>query len=295
MIGGELEIESRDGGTRVRVRMPALRPAHRLEPDRDPVQERHAGEPLEVVRVARSRAGSRSRRRRRWRAASRRGGPSRAAARPCPGVISSVTLTGTSTAPDFDASARLAAVLEAVRRGVVGVHAQRVRAPAAHEQRRVVHPRVVRAQLAQADQPQREARVARRSPPPGARAPPTIAVGREVHARVAVAELVAQHAGRRCARRARCRAGACAACRGSARARRRPNRSPLGPGAEQQVEQPLRRQPQARQPAEQPQRRDAVRRDRRSRCASSSTTSHSSRASPAGGTTASVYWMNGVV
>ena len=48
-------------------------------------------------------------------------------------------------------------------RGVVGMHPQRVRAPAAHQQRRVVHPRVVRAQLAQADQPQREVGVVGRS------------------------------------------------------------------------------------------------------------------------------------
>ena len=39
--------------------------------------------------------------------------------------------------------ARRAAVLEPVRRGVVGVHPQRLHAVAAHQQRRVVHPRVV--------------------------------------------------------------------------------------------------------------------------------------------------------
>ena len=46
-----------------------------------------------------TRAGSSSRRRRRWPPASRRGGPSRGGARPCPRVISSVTLTG-----DLDAA-----------------------------------------------------------------------------------------------------------------------------------------------------------------------------------------------
>ncbi len=60
-----------------------------------------------------------------------------------PGVISSVTATGTSTAPDFDSSRRGAAVLEPVCRGVVGVDPQRLDAVAAHQQRRVVHPRVV--------------------------------------------------------------------------------------------------------------------------------------------------------
>ena len=83
-----------------------------------------------------------------------------------PGVISSVTSTGTSTEPDSEVSARNVAIPEAGRRGVVGMDPQRLRAPAAHQQGRVVHPGVVRAQLAQADQPQRKVRrrAVRRTP-----------------------------------------------------------------------------------------------------------------------------------
>ena len=47
----------------------------------------------------------------------------------------------------------------------------RVRAAAAHQQRRVVHPRVVGAQLAQPDQPQRERRVVAARRRPGASSP----------------------------------------------------------------------------------------------------------------------------
>ena len=68
-----------------------------------------------------------------------------------------------------------------------------VGAPAAHQQRRVVHPGVVRAQLAQADQPQREVgvvAVARRQP----LAPPRAISGGSRRTRLlAVADLLAHH------------------------------------------------------------------------------------------------------
>ena len=92
-----------------------------------------------------------------------------------PGVISSVTFTGTSTAPLARRAGTTCRRPRAGGRGVLGVDAQRVRAAAAHQQRRVVHPRVVRAQLAQADQPQRESPGRGRSPRPAGRPP---AIGR---------------------------------------------------------------------------------------------------------------------
>ena len=69
-----------------------------------------------------------------------------------PGMISSVTSTGTSIAPDADVDRRVLAVGQPEPLRVVGVHVQRAALLALHERRQVVHPRVVRAQLAPADQ-----------------------------------------------------------------------------------------------------------------------------------------------
>ncbi len=79
-------------------------------------------------------------------------------------------------APARDSSVARLAVLEPAGRGVVGMHAQRLHPAAAHQQRRVVHPGVVRAQLAQADQQQREVRVVLRRPA-GGRARRAISAG----------------------------------------------------------------------------------------------------------------------
>ena len=121
-------------------------------------------------RAARGRSGSDGRQLVHVRAArlvgelpAARGAPSRAAARPCRGIISSVTITGASTEPDCEVIRAMSPSASRGRGGVVGVDAQRVRAAAAHQQRRVVHPGVVRAQLAQPDQAEREVAGRRRS------------------------------------------------------------------------------------------------------------------------------------
>ena len=89
--------------------------------------------------------------------------------------------------------AREGAVRKVGRGGVAGMDAQRVRAAAAHQQRRVVHPGVVRAQLAQADQAERELRRCA----VGALEPVDLAERSRVadlHAAVGVAHTVAEHA-----------------------------------------------------------------------------------------------------
>ena len=74
-----------------------------------------------------------------------------------------------------------------------------------------------------------------------------------------------------------------------------PEQVPLGAGAQQELRDPARLRPQAGQAAEDPRRAWTENGTIPIRFAISSITSHSSRASPAGGTTASVYWMKGVV
>ena len=69
-------------------------------------------------------------------------------------MIASVTSTGTTTLAGARADRRRAAVGQAEPLGVVGVHVHRAAILAADEVRQVVHPRVVRAQVAATDQDQ---------------------------------------------------------------------------------------------------------------------------------------------
>ena len=76
-----------------------------------------------------------------------------------PGVISSVTLTPTTSAPDLDSSlASPPSSIPCSSASSGWIRSEWV-AAAAHQQRGVVHPGVVRAQLAHPDQPERVARI----------------------------------------------------------------------------------------------------------------------------------------
>ena len=75
-----------------------------------------------------------------------------------PGIISSLTSTGTSTLPASRRDAGRLAVDEADARRVVGVDEQRAAVLALHEHLHVVHPRVVRAQVAAAHEHERRRR-----------------------------------------------------------------------------------------------------------------------------------------
>ena len=69
-----------------------------------------------------------------------------------PGMMSSVVSTGASSEPAAELIQRGLAVGETEPLGVVGMDVERAALLALHERRQVVHPRVVRAQLAAADQ-----------------------------------------------------------------------------------------------------------------------------------------------
>ena len=194
MMDGTLDIETSDArNPRARQRAASQRLAGRRSraPAR-PAPGCRSGTPSRPAargpRARRSPAGSRSRRACSLASRQPPRWPQPCGSATVPGVISSVTLTRHVDRAGLRLEPRLAAVLETVRRGVVGMDAQRMLAAAAHQQRRVVHPRVVGAQLAQADQPQREARVVA----VGRRQPRELGRDRrrrEPHALVAVAQL----------------------------------------------------------------------------------------------------------
>ena len=228
------------------------------------------------------------------RPASRRGGPSRAAARRRPAITSSVTRTGTSTSPLLEREPRGAAVLEAVALGVVGMD----RAAAARGRRASAAARCASTSCASAARAGRSAAAGS----PGRRRS-------RVPSRVDLARSApggrGGPCGRRGARARRARRSGCSArhdavrVRGAATSatrppRRRPNRSPSRPGAQQQVDEALRRHPVAelRQQRAAPGARTGATPISRE---IASMISHSSRASPRGATTASEYWTNGVV
>ena len=155
-------------------------------------------------------------------------------------------------------------------------------AAAAHQQRRVVHPGVVRAQLAQADQPQREvAVVAVRD-----RASDPLDLGRDLGGSRCTRPsswriLLARARRRRCARRARSRAALRASRFEAQAAAAQPEQVALRADAQQQVDQPPRRELRTRAVPSQPQRRSTLEGTTPIRAEISSMTSHSWRASPA--------------
>ena len=160
--------------------------------------------------------------------------PLRPCPQPCgtlttPGIIVSVISTGSSIAPRAVATFARGAVGEPARRGVVGMDQQRAARRALHEPLAVVHPRVVRAQVAAADH---------HEPPSGAGARARGAADRRGTSRGAScdacdracrgARAAAARAGRdrcRAARRAACERQA-AACAGRAGAQRERRGSP---------------------------------------------------------------------
>ncbi len=155
-----------------------------------------------------------------------------------PGMMPSVTSTGISTSPTRDRTRRRRAVDEAEPGGVVGVDLERAARLALHQDLDVVHPRVVRAQVAPADEhdlavgaavERRHAgapRRRRRSPRARARSCPTASA--------------APRAGAAGADRGRRRAGSPRAPRATARPRgRAPNPSPYGPVRSMRSSTPL--------------------------------------------------------
>ena len=181
------------------------------------------------------------------------------------------------------------------RGGVLGMDPGGVLAAAAHQQRRVVHPGVVRAQLAQADQAQREVGVVRRCGRRGARPRRRSRARRGGRGGRGGAPSCASPRPRG-ARRARSRAGSRRSFLTLSPPRRSPKRSPLGPVRSSRstsrsgVDEP---------DAGRGRRAGAPRRDAEGttpiRFEISSIISHSWRASPAGSTTGSVMLMKGVV
>ena len=112
----------------------------------------------------------------------RRRGPSRGAGSRRRAGCASVTSTGASTRPTPDVTTAVAPSAQAEPRGVVGMHLQRAARPALHQHLDVVHPRVVRAQVAPADEQQLAvgASAMRPSPPPAVAGRRRARVGRQL-------------------------------------------------------------------------------------------------------------------
>ena len=289
-----VEPNDRSGfAMRRRPALPYQRPP--LEPHRDPIQEGHPGEALQVlgrrgreqVDVCAAGLGRAC--------ANRRGAPTRAEPRSSRASSRRSPWRAARSRRRRDDPAPLA-VLDAIRGRVIGMIAGRVDAVALHQLRHVVHPRVVRAQLAQSDQAQRELGVV-------ALVPPALAQRRdlggdlrrvEVDALVAVKDLLGAARRRVGAPPARRRGDAGGASPMLRPPRRSPNRSPLRAEPQPEVDQAPRATsgsracPSARSG-------QALAGSTPIRRMMSSMISHSWRASPRGASTGSVHWTNGVV